>query len=91
VELQKPSCVPLIQLQDHPDVVNRPPLRIGLGTMKLFFFTHEYPEYKDDQFSNFNDREAEFIAGLYHYLLQIAQILGESLFLHFTMANESGS
>ena len=58
------------QLQDHPDVVNRPPLPIGLGAMKLFFFTHEYPEYKDGQFSSFNDREAEFIAGLYHYLLQ---------------------
>jgi helicase required for RNAi-mediated heterochromatin assembly 1 len=38
--------------------------------MKLFFVTHEYPEYKDGQFSSFNDREAEFIAGFYHYLLQ---------------------
>jgi helicase required for RNAi-mediated heterochromatin assembly 1 len=58
------------QLQDHQDVVGRPPLPVGLGTLKSFFFTHEYPEYKDGQFSTFNDREAEFIAGFYHYLLQ---------------------
>jgi helicase required for RNAi-mediated heterochromatin assembly 1 len=58
------------QLQDHPDVVNRPPLPVGLGTLKSFFFNHEYPEYKDGQLSTFNDREAEFIAGFYHYLLQ---------------------
>ena len=58
------------QLQDHPDVVNRPPLPVGLGTLKSFFFDHEYPEHKDGQLSSFNDREAEFIAGFYHYLLQ---------------------
>jgi helicase required for RNAi-mediated heterochromatin assembly 1 len=57
-------------LQDHPDVVGRPPLPVGLGTLKSFFFNHEYPEYKDGQLSSFNDREAEFIAGFYHYLLQ---------------------
>ena len=58
------------QLQDHPDVLNRPPLPVGLGNLKSFFFNHEYPEYKDGQLSSFNDREAEFIAGFYHYLLQ---------------------
>jgi helicase required for RNAi-mediated heterochromatin assembly 1 len=58
------------QLQDHPDVVGRPPLPVGLGSLKSFFFDHEYPEHKDDQLSSFNDREAEFIAGFYHYLLQ---------------------
>jgi helicase required for RNAi-mediated heterochromatin assembly 1 len=58
------------QLQDHPDVVGRPPLPAGLGSLKSFFFNHEYPESKDGQLSSFNDREAEFIAGFYHYLLQ---------------------
>ncbi len=57
-------------LEDHPDVVNRPPLPVGLGTMKSFFFDHEYPEYKDSQLSSYNEREAEFIAGFYYYLLQ---------------------
>ena len=58
------------QLQDHPDVVGRPPLPVGLGNLKSFFFNHEYPEFKDGQLSSFNDREAEFIAGFYHYLIQ---------------------
>lgn len=58
------------QLQDHPNVVDRPALPVGLGNLKSFFFNHDYPEYKDGQLSSFNDREAEFIAGFYHYLLQ---------------------
>ena len=58
------------QLQDHPVVVNRSPLPVGLGNLKSFFFNHQWPEYKDGQMSSFNDREAEFIAGFYHYLLQ---------------------
>jgi helicase required for RNAi-mediated heterochromatin assembly 1 len=58
------------QLQDHPNVVGRPALPVGLGNLKSFFFNHDYPEYKDGQLSSFNDREAEFIAGFYHYLLQ---------------------
>lgn len=58
------------QLQDHPNVVDRPALPVGLGNLKSFFFNHDNPEYKDGQLSSFNDREAEFIAGFYHYLLQ---------------------
>jgi helicase required for RNAi-mediated heterochromatin assembly 1 len=58
------------QLQDHPNVVGRPALPVGLGNLKSFFFNHDYPEYKDGQLSSFNDREAEFIAGFYYYLLQ---------------------
>ena len=58
------------QLEDHPHVLNRPCLPVGLGLYKSFFFTHDYPEYKDSQLSSYNDREAEFVAGFYHYLLQ---------------------
>ena len=57
------------QLKDHPDVVGRSCLPIGMGDCKSFFFDHDFPEYQDSQLSSLNDREAEFVAGFYQYLV----------------------
>ena len=57
------------QLKDHPDVIGRSYLPIGMGDCKSFFFDHDFPEYQDSQLSSLNDREAEFIAGFYQYLV----------------------
>jgi len=63
--------VPLYpHLEDHPVVVGRDCLSLGLGGKKSFFFDHEFSEMKDSQLSTFNDKEAHFVAEFYKYLLK---------------------
>ena len=57
-------------LEDHDEVLNREPCDYGMGSRMSFFYDHEFWEDKDGQMSTLNDREAEFIAGFYKYLLQ---------------------
>lgn len=58
------------ELQDHPDVLTRKPLPLyGMGDVKSFFLDHNWPELRDAQMSLYNDKEAEFIAGFYEYLM----------------------
>lgn len=58
------------ELQDHPSVVTREPLSpYGMGDVKSFFLDHQWPEEQDPQGSKANDKEAEFIAGFYEYLM----------------------
>ena len=57
-------------LEDHDEVVNRATFNYGMGARMSFFYDHEYWEDRDSQMSTLNDREAEFIAGFYKYLLQ---------------------
>jgi helicase required for RNAi-mediated heterochromatin assembly 1 len=58
------------ELQDHLSVVKREPLPpYGMGNVKSYFLDHDWPEMRDAQMSTFNDKEAEFIAGFYEYLM----------------------
>lgn len=57
-------------LVDHSSVVNRADSKNawGMGTIKSFFFTHQWSEYKDESLSTYNEEEAMFVAGFYRYL-----------------------
>lgn len=58
------------ELQDHTSVLTRKPLPpYGMGDVKSFFLDHDWSELRDAQMSLFNDKEAEFIAGFYEYLM----------------------
>ncbi|KIV91298.1 hypothetical protein PV10_05849 [Exophiala mesophila] len=57
-------------LTDHPVVLNRNIEPWGMGSLKLFFFKHNWAEERDASMSTFNDEEAKFIAGFYRYLQQ---------------------
>lgn len=55
-------------LSDHPSVMDRPVEPWGMGSIKSFFFDHQWSEYKDDSLSTYNEEEARFIAGFYRHL-----------------------
>ncbi|KAK5046288.1 hypothetical protein LTR84_008431 [Exophiala bonariae] len=57
-------------LTDHPSVLSRSVSSTswGMGTVKSFFFNHQWSEYKDASLSTYNEEEAKFIAGFYRYL-----------------------
>lgn len=58
-------------ITDHPAVLdkeNRPPVP-GMTKNSTWFWTHTYPEDKDDQMSSYNIQEAEMIAGMVVYLI----------------------
>ena len=58
-------------LKDHSSVEdpeNRPPIR-GMGGTDTFFFSHEWPEDRDNYMSCVNPAEAKFIAGFFEYLV----------------------
>lgn len=58
-------------LKDHPSVEdpeNRPPVR-GMGGTDSFFFSHEWPDDRDNYMSCVNAAEAKFIAGFFEYLV----------------------
>jgi helicase required for RNAi-mediated heterochromatin assembly 1 len=59
-------------LKDHQYVfdraVNRPPVP-GMGGRNLYFFSHKWPESRDESSSCFNIDEAEMIAGFVEYLV----------------------
>ena len=59
------------KLQDHPSVEsgdNRPPVE-GMGGTNSFFFTHEWPESRDNYQSVKNEKEADMIVGFSDYLV----------------------
>ncbi|KAK7737338.1 hypothetical protein SLS53_006641 [Cytospora paraplurivora] len=59
-------------LKDHPvveDVANRP-LIPGMGHRRSWFFTHEWPEETDADYSKFNMQEAEMVVSFMKYLIQ---------------------
>ena len=59
------------KLQDHPSVEsgnNRPPVE-GMGGTNSFFFTHEWPESRDNNQSIKNEKEADMIVGFFDYLV----------------------
>ncbi|KAI9828223.1 MAG: hypothetical protein M1819_004583 [Sarea resinae] len=55
------------ELQDHPDVLNRPNVA-GMGEVSSYFFSHKWPETKDAQMSACNQSEAAMVVGLYNHL-----------------------
>lgn len=57
------------QLQDHPSVIGRPPVP-GMGDVRSFFFNHDWSESSDSMLSKYNEQEAEFIVGLFCYLVR---------------------
>ena len=59
------------QIQDHASVLNplnRPNVP-GMGGVNSFFFSHQWPETRDDQMSAINKEEAAMIVGFVEYLV----------------------
>jgi helicase required for RNAi-mediated heterochromatin assembly 1 len=61
-----------VGLHDHPSVldrqINRPAVP-GMGGRDVFFFHHNWPESRNQDFSMVNHDEAEMIAGFFNYLV----------------------
>lgn len=58
-------------ITDHPCVEDpqiRPPVP-GMGGVNSYFFTHEWPETKDEQASVMNEQEAQMIVEFFGYLV----------------------
>ncbi|KAK3719925.1 hypothetical protein LTR37_004048 [Vermiconidia calcicola] len=58
-------------IKDHDSLlnpINRPPIP-GMGGVNSFFFTHQWPEQRDDQMSAYNPEEADMIIGFVEYLI----------------------
>jgi helicase required for RNAi-mediated heterochromatin assembly 1 len=58
-------------LTDHDSVTNidnRPPVE-GMGGCNSFFFTHEWPESRDNNMSVCNEMEADMVVGLFKHLV----------------------
>lgn len=56
---------------DHPSVKDeklRPPVP-GMGGVNSFFFTHDWPETRDEQMSSCNQSEAKMVVGFFDYLV----------------------
>ncbi|KAF2438516.1 P-loop containing nucleoside triphosphate hydrolase protein [Karstenula rhodostoma CBS 690.94] len=59
------------KLKDHPSVLsedNRPPVE-GMCGVNSFFFTHDWPESRDNNHSAKNEQEAAMIVGFFDYLV----------------------
>ena len=72
-------------IKDHPSVTDpekRPDVP-GMGGMNSFFFTHEWPEQRDDQMSCFNPTEAEMIGGFVEYLIYQGMVAADITILTF--------
>jgi helicase required for RNAi-mediated heterochromatin assembly 1 len=64
------ALAPIYQdLEDHPIVIGRPPVP-GMGEVRSFFFDHDWSEGSDSMLSKYNEQEAEFIVGLFCYLVR---------------------
>lgn len=55
-------------LHDHPSM-NQMPLVPGMGDVRSFFFTHEWPESGDSLSSKLNELEAMMVVEFYVYLM----------------------
>lgn len=56
-------------LEDHPSVLDRPPVP-GMGDVRSFFFDHSWSEGSDSMMSKYNEQEADFIVGFFCYLVR---------------------
>ncbi|KAL4896040.1 P-loop containing nucleoside triphosphate hydrolase protein [Aspergillus ambiguus] len=56
------------KLQDHESVHQRPDIP-GMGSVRSYFFTHDWPESSDSLSSKVNEMEAEMIVGFYVHLV----------------------
>ncbi len=64
------ALAPIYQdLEDHPSVIDRPPVP-GMGDVKSFFFDHDWSEGSDSMLSKYNEQEAEFVVGCFCYLVR---------------------
>ena len=70
------------ELQDHQSVCKRPGV-MGMGNVRSHFFTHSWPESKDNLSSKFNEIEAQMIAGFFVYLMQNGNALKDITILTF--------
>ena len=57
-------------LEDHPFVLDRPPVP-GMGGVNSYFFTHKWRETTDAQMSKTNEVEADMIVRFFKYLVCI--------------------
>jgi helicase required for RNAi-mediated heterochromatin assembly 1 len=58
-------------IKDHPSVkdpAKRPPVP-GMGNISSFMFSHNWPEFKDENLSTANDKEADLINCFFQYLV----------------------
>ncbi|KAL9596270.1 MAG: hypothetical protein Q9219_005900 [cf. Caloplaca sp. 3 TL-2023] len=55
-------------MEDHPSVHEREPVP-GMGDVRSYFFTHQWPEDCDDLMSKINRTEAVLIVGFFNYLV----------------------
>lgn len=56
-------------LEDHPSVIGRPSVP-GMGDVRSFFFDHKWSEGSDSMLSKQNEQEAEFVVGVFCYLVR---------------------
>jgi len=59
-------------IMDHPSVedLNIRPVVPGMGGVNSYFFTHTWPESRDEQQSAMNEQEAEMVVQFFRYLIQ---------------------
>ncbi|KAL8898231.1 MAG: hypothetical protein Q9192_002187 [Flavoplaca navasiana] len=55
-------------LEDHPSVALRPPVP-GMGLLRSYFFSHDWPEDTDELMSKVNRTEADMIVNFFNYLI----------------------
>ncbi|RAK98890.1 putative DEAD box helicase involved in nonsense mediated decay [Aspergillus ibericus CBS 121593] len=70
------------ELQDHESVCKRPGV-MGMGAVRSYFFTHNWPESKDSLASKSNAMEAQMVAGFFVYLMQNGNALKDITILTF--------
>ncbi|OJJ72488.1 hypothetical protein ASPBRDRAFT_74456 [Aspergillus brasiliensis CBS 101740] len=70
------------ELCDHDSVLKRPGVK-GMGALRSYFFTHEWPESRDSLASKYNEIEAQMIAELFTHLLQNGNSVKEITILTF--------
>ncbi|GKZ32257.1 hypothetical protein AbraIFM66950_001537 [Aspergillus brasiliensis] len=70
------------ELCDHDSVLKRPGVK-GMGALRSYFLTHEWPESRDSLASKYNEIEAQMIAELFTHLLQNGNSVKEITILTF--------
>ncbi|KAE8157032.1 P-loop containing nucleoside triphosphate hydrolase protein [Aspergillus tamarii] len=56
------------ELHDHESVLERPRVP-GMGDVRSYFFSHNWPESNDSLSSKYNEKEAEMIIGFFMHLV----------------------
>ncbi|RDK39409.1 ATP binding protein [Aspergillus phoenicis ATCC 13157] len=70
------------ELYDHESVRKRPGVK-GMGTIRSYFFTHIWPESRDNLASKYNETEAQMIAEFVVYLVQNGNTVKDITILTF--------